>query len=165
MSLHELIADPEFGVLIAFVIGVGYLAYKGTPMITAALDQRAAKIKADLDEAQRLREEAQKTLADFQKKQRDALKEADEIIARARTEAERAAERGERDLEASLERRRRMALEKIALEEAKAVAEVREVAVEIAMAAVRRALAQDLDPARRAKLLDDAIQSLPQALH
>jgi F-type H+-transporting ATPase subunit b len=58
-----------------------------------------------------------------------------------------------------------MASEKIALEEAKAVSDVRNAAVDIAVAAVRRALAQELDPARRAKLLDDAIASLPQALH
>lgn len=165
MSFHDIVANPEFGVFIAFIIGIGYLVRQAGPMVTGALDQRALRIKADLDEAQRLREEAERTLAEFQRKQRDALSEADEIVARARAEAERAAERGERELEASLERRRRMAVEKIALEEAKAIAEVRAVAVEIAISAVRRALADALDPRRRALLLDEAIASLPQALH
>jgi F-type H+-transporting ATPase subunit b len=165
MSLHDIVANPEFGVLIAFIIGIGFLVRQAAPMVTDALDKRALKIRADLDEAQRLREEAERTLADFQRKERDALREANEIVAHARAEAERAAERGERELEASLERRRRMAIEKIALEEAKALAEVRAVAVEIAIAAVRRALADALDPRRRALLLDEAIAGLPQALH
>ena len=160
-----LLKDAEFWVLIAFVVAFGFLAWKVSPLLTGALDQRAAKIRHDLDEARRLREEAQRALADYQRKQRDALKEAEEILAHARVEAERAAQRAERDLEAALERRRRMASEKIALEEAKAVSDVRNVAIEIAIAAVRRALAHDLDPVRRAQLLDDAISGLPQALH
>jgi F-type H+-transporting ATPase subunit b len=160
-----LLRDAEFWVLIAFVIAFGFLAWKVSPLLTGALDTRAAKIKADLDEARRLRDEAERALAEYQRKQRDAMKEAGEILAHARAEAERAAQRGERELAAALERRRQMAAEKIALEEAKAIADVRNAAVEIAIAAVRRALAGELEPARRAQLLDDAIAALPQALH
>jgi F-type H+-transporting ATPase subunit b len=158
----ELLKDAEFWVLIAFVIAFGFLGWKTTPMLTAALDQRAARIKAEIDAAERLREDAQRALGEYQRKQREALKEADGIVAQARAEAERNAAAAERDLAQALERRRRMASEKIALEEAKALAEVRTVAVEVAIAAVRRTLAQDLDPARSARLLDDAIAALPQ---
>ncbi len=161
----ELLKDAEFWILIAFVIAVGFLGWKAAPILTRQLDQRAAKIRDEIDTAARLRDEAQKALAEYQRKQRDALHEADAIIAHAREEAERAAERAEREIEAALERRRRMASEKIALEEAKALAEVRNQAVEIAIAAVRRALAQSLDPARRTALLDEAIAGLPRALH
>jgi F-type H+-transporting ATPase subunit b len=161
----ELIKDAEFWVLIAFVIAFGFLAWKVTPFLTGALDQRASKIKVEIDEAQRLREDAQRALAEYQRKQREALKEADEIVAHARAEAERNAAAAERDLAAALERRRRMASEKIALEEAKALTEVRNVAVEVAIAALRRTLSEDLAPARRAVLLDDAIAALPQTLH
>jgi F-type H+-transporting ATPase subunit b len=161
----ELFKDPEFWVLIAFVIAVGFLVYKTRTMITNALDGRAAKIKADLDEAQRLREEAARALAEYQRKQRDALKEAQEIVAHAKAEAERAAAQGERDLEAALERRRRAAQERIALEEAKAVAELRGTAVDVALAAVRRLLGEELDAARRSRLVDDAIAGLPRALN
>ena len=129
------------------------------------LDARAEQIKAELDQAQRLREEAQRTLAEYQRKQRDALQEAEQIVAHAREEAERAAERAKRELVLSLERRRRLAAEKITLEEQKAVAEVRNLAVDVAVAAVREILARDLDATRRQELIDQAIQALPRALH
>lgn len=158
-------SNPETYVGIAAIIGVAILLWKAGPAILGSLDARAAKIKAELDEAQRLREDAQRTLADYQRKQRDALKEAQEIIAHARDEAERTAQEAARDLEAALDRRQRQALEKIALEETKAITEVRNIAVDIAIAAARRVLAEGIDPARRADLIDDAIAQLPQALH
>ena len=161
----EFIAEPEFWVLVAFVIVIAGMIYKGGPAITAMLDERAQKIRHELDEARRLRDEAQQALADYQRKQLDARKEAEAILAHARAEAERAAERGHRDLEAALERRRKMASERIALEEAKAIADVRNMAVDIAVAAVRRTLQDQLDSGRKAKLVDDAIEQLPQALN
>jgi len=75
---------------------------------------RSSRIRNELDEAQALREEAQKTVAEFKRKQRDALKEAEQILDHAKIEAKRLAERAERDLEAALERREQAALDKIA---------------------------------------------------
>lgn len=161
----ELLRDPEFWVLVAFVIAIGGVVRKGGPTITKSLDDRAAKIRAELEEAQKLREEAQRLLAEYQRKQRDALKEAEGIVAHARIEAERTAEQAVRDLEAALERRKRLALEKIALAESKATAEVRNTAVDIAVSAVREILAQQLDAQRKGKLIDEAIADLPQLLH
>jgi len=163
--LHEIISGHEFWVAIAFIIAVGALVYKAGPAITTALDARALKIKTELDEAQRLREDAQRTLADYQRKQRHALKEAEQIVAQGRAEAERAAEQAARDLAAALERRQRLALEKIALAESRATAEVRNAAVDVAITAVRRILAETLDAERKRKLIDDAIAELPQQLH
>jgi F-type H+-transporting ATPase subunit b len=163
--MRALLHDPEFWVLVAFVITLVILVRKAGPVITKALDDRAGRIKAELDEAQKLREEAQRMLAEYQRKQRDALKEAEEIIAHARVEAERAAEQAARDLEAALERRKRLALEKIAMAESKAIAEVRNTAVDIAISAVREILARVLDAARKSKLIDEAIAELPQRLH
>lgn len=157
--------DAEFWVLVAFVIAVAFLIYKVRGIVTGALDARAAKIKSELDEAQRLREEAQTKLAEYQRKQRDALKEAEAIVAYAKAEAERVAAQGARDLDAAVERRQRLATEKIALAEAKALAEVRNTAVDLAIAAVGHVLAQDLDPARRSALIDEAIAALPPTLH
>jgi F-type H+-transporting ATPase subunit b len=161
----DLLKQGEFWVLIAFVVAFAIIARKTAPILTGVLDQRAIRIKAELDEAERLRKDAERALGEFQRKQREALKEAETIIAYGRAEAERNAAAGERELEAALERRRRMAKEKIALEEAKALAAVRNQAVEVAIAALRRALADDLDSARRARLLDEAIAALPQTLH
>jgi F-type H+-transporting ATPase subunit b len=161
----ELFYDPEFWVLIAFVIAIALVWRKATAGISQSLDARAARIKAELDEAQRLREEAQQALATYQRKQRDALKEAEAIVNHARAEAERFGEQARRDLEAAIERRRRQAEDKIAQAEAKAVAEVRAAAVDVAMAAARRIIGQSVDAARGARLIDDAIHALPQRLH
>ncbi|HEY1505419.1 MAG TPA: F0F1 ATP synthase subunit B [Stellaceae bacterium] len=163
--MPEIFMEAEFWVLVAFVIAIGFLISKVKDPITRSLDARAAKIKADLDEAQKLREEAQAKLAEFQLKQRDALKEAEGIIALAKEEAQRLAAQGAKDLEAAIERRRRMAQEKIALEEQKAMTDLRNVAVDVAVAALRRILTEDLDPAHQAALIDNAINALPPTLH
>lgn len=160
-----LLHDPEFWVLVAFAIALVGLVRKAGPVITKTLDDRAAKIKAELEEAQKLREEAQRMLAEYQRKQRDAIKEAEEIIAHGRIAAERAAEQAARNREAALERRKRLALEKIALAESKATADVRNTAVDIAISAVRELLAKSLDAPRKSKLIDEAIAALPQRLH
>lgn len=157
--------DPEFWVAVAFVIAFAVLVWKASPVITRMLDGRAAKIKTDLEEAAKLRNEARRTLAEFQQRQRDALKEAEAIVAQARLEAERVAQAAERDLAAALERRQQQAVEKISLAEAKALAEVRHQAVNVAIAAVRRILADDLPAARKSTLIDDAIDDLSKRLN
>jgi len=157
--------EAEFWVLVAFVIAIGFLIYKAKGTVTGGLDARAAKIKAEIDEAQKLRDDAQARLAEFQLKQRDALKEAEGIVAQAKAEAERLAAQGLKDLEAAVERRRRMAAEKIALEEQKAMTDLRNAAVDVAVAALRRVLAEELDAGRKAALIDQAIDALPPTLH
>lgn len=164
-TVRALLGEAEFWVLIAFVISMAIVVWKARGAMLGMLDRRAEKIKAELDEARRLAEEAQKALAQHQLRQRDALKEAEAIIAQARAEAERAAQEGRKDLAAALERRKRLATEKLALEEQKARNEVRAAAVDIAVAAVRRILAEDLDAQRRAALVDQAIAALPETLH
>ncbi len=129
------------------------------------LDDRAQRIESELAEAQRLREDAERTLGEYQRKQRDALKEAEQIIAHARIEAERLGQKAATDLEEALERRTRQAEEKIAQEEAKALAEVRSIAVDLAIAAARQLIVQQLDQKAGAALIDDAIAALPQQLH
>jgi F-type H+-transporting ATPase subunit b len=161
----ELLHDPEFWVLVAFLIVVVGGVYKVGPSIGKSLDDRAERIKTELDEAQRLREDAQRTLAEFQRKQRDAFKEAEQIAALAKSEAERAAAQAARDLEAALQRRQTQALEKIALAEVKATTEIRNTTVDVAIAAVRRVLAEQLDQQRKSRLIDDAIAELPKLLH
>jgi F-type H+-transporting ATPase subunit b len=163
--LHKLMHDAEFWVLLAFIGALAVLAWKARGALLGALDTRADKIRGELTEASRLAEAAQAALAQHQRRQRDALKEAEGIIAAAREDAERAAVEGRKELAAALERRKRQALERIALEEQKAVDEVRGIAVDVAVAAVRRVLAQDLDAKRRNDLIDQAIAALPETLH
>ena len=132
--------DATFWVGAAFVLFVGILVYLKVPgMLTGALDERAKKISNDLDQARELREEAQVLLATYQRKQRDALKEAEESIAHAKEEAIREAEKAAKKLEEVVARRQQAALNKIALAEAQAEYEVRDAAIEIAIAAATAA--------------------------
>ena len=129
------------------------------------LDARAARIKAQLDEAEKLREDAQSLLAEYQRKQNAAAEEAAGIVAQAKSEAERIREQAQADLEQALKRREQQAVEKIAQAEAEALGEVRNQAVDLAMAASRRLLVDNLDEERAARLVDEAIKDLSDRLH
>ena len=158
--------DAAFWVGAAFVLFVGILVYLKVPgMLTGALDERAKKISDDLDQARELREEAQVLLATYQRKQRDALKEAEEIIAHAKEEAMREAEQAEKKLEEAVARRQQAALNKIALAEAQAENEVRDTAIEIAIAAATAVVAQQVRGDRADALVDTAIQDLRRHLN
>ena len=158
--------DATFWVGAAFVLFVGILVYLKVPgMLTGALDERAKNISNDLDQARELREEAQVLLATYQRKQRDALKEAEEIIAHAKEEAMREAEQAEKKLEEAIARRQQAALNKIALAEAQAENEVRDTAIEIAIAAATAVVAQQVRGDRADALVDTAIQDLRRHLN
>src|SRR5258708_24922655 len=128
-----MLAEPETWVAVAFVIFVGILIYVGVPkMMLAALDDRGKRVQAELDEARRLKEEAQKLLAEYQGKQKRAESEAASIIEGAKAEAERIASEAKTKLEEFVARRTKMAETKIAQAEAQAVAQVRAAAARAA---------------------------------
>ncbi|RAU22952.1 F0F1 ATP synthase subunit B [Paramagnetospirillum kuznetsovii] len=157
--------EAHFWVDVAFILVVA-LAFKPVSRaIAAALDARAAKIKARLDEAHKLREEAQEMLATYQRKQRDAMKEAEEIIAHAKAEAERLAQQAAKDLDASIKRREQMAMDRIAQAEAQAMKEVQNLAVDVAIGAAQKLIGESLSAAQTTSLVDTAIQALPGKLH
>ncbi len=160
-----MLAEPEFWVAVAFVIFVALVFKRARQIVNGALDRRAEAIRAQIEEARHLREEAQNRLYEYRRRQRDAIKEAEEIVARARQDAERQQARARADLEALLARRREQALEKIARAEADAVRQVRALAADLAVAATRRVLAEELSGPRGAALIDQAIGELPQKLH
>ncbi len=157
--------DASFWVAVAFVLFVALIAKRGYRFIAEGLDKRAGRIKTELEEAVRLREEAQALLAGFQRKQRDAVRDAEEIVERAKREAARIAEQAETDLAAALERRTRLAEAKISQAEAQALAEVRNQAVDMALAATRRLMAENLDQSRAEALIDEAIAELGDKLN
>ncbi len=164
--MDKLIHSPEFWVAIGFVILIGVMAWlKVGKMIGSALDARADKIKASLDEAAELREEAQHVLAEYQRKQRDAVKEMEEMLVRARDESKHLAEEAAQNLGRAMERREEMARDKIAQAEAEALQEVREIAVDVALAAARKLITDGLDEARAGQLFDAAIAELPDKVH
>jgi F-type H+-transporting ATPase subunit b len=140
-----MLAEPETWVAIGFVIFLGILIYVGVPkMITSALDDRAKRVQADLDEARRLKDEAQKLLAEYQAKQKQAENEAASIIASAKAEAERVAAEGKTKMEEFVARRTKMAETKIAQAEAQAIADVRAAAAEAAVSAAEKVLSDSV---------------------
>ncbi len=156
--------ESEFWVALAFVVFV-VLVYR--PMrrtIVGALDARAERIKAEIEEAVRLREEAQALLAGYQRKQRQTEDDVKEIVAHARDEAERLRQQAAKDLEAALKRRERQAMDRIAQAEAQALKEVRGLAVDVAIDATRRILSDKVDKKKKAELIDEAISELPKRL-
>ena len=158
-------SDPEFWVALV-TLGVVVMFYKPVMKnVGTALDGRAAKIRAQIEEARKLREEAQALLSDYQRKQRDAMAEADKIITAARTEASRLKLEAEKDLEFSIERRKQQALDRIAQSEAQALAQVRNTAIDVALTAAEKLIQSSLDPARKQALADTAITDLPARLN
>jgi F-type H+-transporting ATPase subunit b len=146
--------DAEFWVAVAFVIFVGGLLYlRVHKTAIAAIDARRTRIAAELDEARRLREEAQALLAQYQQKQREAEAEAAAIIAGAKAEAERLNVEAKAKMEDFLERRTKMAETKIAQAETQAVADVRAAAAEAAVAAAEKILKDTV----HGKVADDLI--------
>lgn len=157
--------DPTFWVAVAFFVFAGLMLWKARQPVLKGLDARAERIRAELDEAQRLREEAQKALAEYKRKQRDAAKEAEDLLANARHEAELLRRQAAEDLKETLARREKAAIEKIAQAEAQAVQEVRAQAVDIAIAATAKLLSENVDPQRDQSIVDQAIKDLGRKLH
>jgi F-type H+-transporting ATPase subunit b len=137
--------EPETWVAVAFVILIVLFAYLGIHRtVLTALDKRADRIKAELDDARRLKEEAAKLLADYKSKRTSAEREAEEIIANAKAEAERIASEAKAKMEDFVARRTKTAEGKIALAEAQAVADVRSAAANAAVAAASTILSQSV---------------------
>lgn len=133
--------NPVFWVGVSFVLFMAIVVYYKVPgMIGKALDQRADAIRNELDEARRLRDEAQALLADYERKSREAENEAKAILEQAKREGEALAAETRRNLSESVERRTRLAEEKIARAEAQALAEVRSSAVDNAISAAEKIL-------------------------
>lgn len=158
--------NPYFWVLVSFLGFIALLMYYGVPAIIGkALDDRAAAIKAELDEARRLREEAQALLNDYQTKAKAAEQEAKSIIEQAQREAEALASESQKALAESLERRSKLAEDKIARAEAQAVSEVRAAAVDAAVTAAQKIIAGKVSGASAAGLIDEAIKDLKGKLN
>jgi F-type H+-transporting ATPase subunit b len=158
--------DPEFWVALAFVIFIGVLVKFGVPkMALSALDERSDRIKQALDEAQRLRSEAEAVLAQYQKKRVEAETEARAIIVNARVEAERLAGEAKGKVEEFIARRTKMAESKIAQAEAQALADVRAAAADAAVAAAEKILSDTAKGNVGDDLITQGVQELKAKLN
>jgi F-type H+-transporting ATPase subunit b len=146
--------EAEFWVAVSFVIFVAVLGYFGVhKLMVKGIDDRRDRIRAELDEARRLKAEAEALLAQYRRKQHEAEEEAQAIVASAKAEAERLAKEAEAKLEEFVSRRTKMAENKIAQAEAQAVADVRSAAAEAAVAAAENILTRTV----KNKVADDLI--------
>ena len=161
---HTLFGDPRTWVGVAFVIFFVIFGRKIWTAITAMLDKRAVTIRAELDEAARLRREAEAMLADARAQREAALRDAEAMLAHAREEATRVAEAARADAAAAATRRERMAMDRISAAEKAAVTDVRLAAADVAARAAGQVLAQGFGAEQDAPLIDRAIQGLPAAL-
>ncbi|NJM82226.1 MAG: F0F1 ATP synthase subunit B [Tabrizicola sp.] len=158
--------NTNFVVLLGFICFVALLVYLKVPgKLTGMLDARAAAIKADLDEARALREEAKTILASYERKHKEVQVQADRIVATARDEAMAAAEQAKLDLKASITRRLAAAEDQIASAEAAAIRQVREQAVSVAVAAAGDVLAKGMTAEAAKASIDDAILQVETRLH
>jgi F-type H+-transporting ATPase subunit b len=163
--MSEIFQSPTFWEAVAFIVFLGIVLRFGYRPVADMLDARAEKIKNELDEARVLHEDAQTLLANYQRKQRDAEKEAKRIVEQAKEEAERLRAKAEADLQETLERREQAAIDKIARAEAQALQDVRDNAIDAAVVAARTLIAENLDEAKSAALIDEAIAGLGTKLH
>ena len=137
--------EPEFWVAVAFVILMGVFAYLGVHRtVLKTLDHRSERIKAELDDARRLKQDAAKLLAEYQARHASAEKEAQDIITQAKAEAERIATEAKAKMEDFVARRTKTAEGKIELAEAQAIADVRAAAANAAVAAASNILSQSV---------------------
>jgi F-type H+-transporting ATPase subunit b len=159
-------SEPEFWVAVAFVILMGVFAYLGVHrMALTALDHRSERIKAELDDARRLKEEAAKLLADYKARHASAEREAQDIITNAQAEAERIASEAKTKMEDFVARRTKTAESKIALAEAQALADVRAAAADAAVTAASNILTQSVKGPVADDLLAKGIAEVRQKLN
>ena len=158
--------EAEFWVAVAFVIFIGVLGYfRVHKLLLKSIDDRRERIKAEFDEARRLKAEAEALLATYRRKQQEAEHEAQAIVAGARTEAERLATEAEAKIEEFVVRRTKMAENKIAQAEAQALADVRSAAAEVAVAAAKTILTRTVKDKVADNLLAKGIEDLKGKLN
>lgn len=161
-----MLESDSFWALVGLILFLLIMVVVKVPgKIVQALDQRTARIRGELEEARRNREEAQALLAEYQRKRRDAEEEAETIVEDARREAQRLTEEANEKLRDMVDRRTRAAEQKIAQAEAQAVAEVRGRATDLAVAAARQVLTERLDGGAANKMIDQSIDTVRSRLN
>lgn len=164
MHAETFLTNSRTWVAVAFILFFVLFGKRLWKAFAAMLDSRSAAVRAELEDAARLRREAEAMLQDAQKRRADALSEAQALIEGAKTEAARVAAATAAEAEASARRREQMALDRIAAAEKAAVDEVRLTAADVATVAARQVISEGLSGDADARLVDHAIAQLPTAM-
>ena len=159
-----MLQDPTFWVAVAFVIFVIAVFKPIKGALIGGLDAKIEEIRREVEEAEKLREEAQSLLANYQRQQRQAMQDAENIVARAKEEAGRHRAEADEAMKEMVRRQEEQAREKIAQAEAAAIQEVKLMAVDLAMAASEKLLADKLVGDEGSRLIDKSISEIPQKL-
>ncbi len=158
--------DATFWALVGLIIFLGILAYFKVPaMIAKSLDGRADKIRNELEEARKLREEAAEVLAEYQRKRKEAEKEAESVVEAAKREAEAIAKEAKAKTEEYVERRTVMAEQKIAQAEADAINAVRSTAVDVAISATEKLLGEKVTTKAAGDLFKQSLSQVKSRLN
>lgn len=150
----------DFWMVTSFLVIAVVLFKYGAAPVLSALDERAAKIKKQLKEAENLREEAQELLANYTRKKKAAIKEAKDITEMAEKESQKMHETAKKDIEKMIKNREKQATDRIQSLQNAAIREVRDQAVDIALNATRGLLKTDMDEKKSSTLIDATINDL-----
>ena len=158
--------NTDFIVLLAFIAFIGVLVYFKVPsLIGGMLDKRANTIRNELDEARKLREEAQSIFASYERRQKEIEEQAARIVESARKEADAEAEKARAALDVTVSRRLAAAEEQIASAQASAEREVREKAVMVSVAAAKSVLSTQMSASMAKGLIEESIKDVETKLH
>jgi F-type H+-transporting ATPase subunit b len=150
--------------LVALVILIAAVYRPLTRAVFGALDSRAERIKHELEEAQRLREEAQSMLANYQRKLHEGEAQAKAIVDHAHEEARRLERLSREQLEQRMQRRTQQATDRISAAEGRALQDVRAQAARLSVQATRELLRAHLDGDRARQVMDDALDEVRRKL-
>jgi len=156
---------PTFWVAVSFFVFVGMAAKPLGKAFANMLDTRSAQIASELEQAKRLREEAQAVYEHYRTKQAESLKEAEAMLARAKEDAAQMATHAEAELKSMLDKRMKLANERIAQSETKALENVQNHVVDIAIAAARSLISEHLERGGSKELTLQAAAELERKLH
>ena len=152
--------------LIGLVLFLGLMVYIKVPgTIAKSLDERAGNIRDELEEARRLREEAQQLLAEYQRKRKEAEQEAGDIVAAAKREADQLVVEAQKKTEEYVARRTALAEQKIGQAERDAVNEVRARAVDLGVEAARQVIAKSVDAKTSGRIFKDSLDAVKSRLN
>lgn len=162
----DFLNNTDIVVTIGFLVFVAILGYLKVPgLLASKLDERAVRIKADLDEARALREEAQALFASYERKQKEVKEQADEIVANAKLDAERAAETAKEEIRRSVARRLATATDQIDAAEKAAIRQIKDRAVNVAVAAASDVLRERIKAQDANAMIDASISEVGKRLH